>query len=146
VARFFLHLVLSEFAPLCAARGDHARAERYRSEGLPPGEHARADVDGDGTCAATTTMARRLGSAQNAECSIDSIAQSWAVLSAAVPTRFADRAMDAVRSHLVQRGSQTLLLLAPPFDQSFQDPGYIKGYPRACARTGGSTRTPPRGW
>ena len=45
-----------------------------------------------------------LGSAQNDECRIDSIAQSWAVLSGAVPVRFADRAMDAVRAHLVRRG------------------------------------------
>ena len=58
-----------------------------------------------------------LGSAQNDECSIDSIAQSWAVLSGAVPIRFAERAMDAVRTSLVARESQMLLLLNPPFDR-----------------------------
>src|SRR5439155_180796 len=78
-----------------------------------------------------------LGSAQNDECSIDSISQSWAVLSGAVPIRFAERAMDAVRTFLVARGSQTLLLLHPPFDRSAQDPGYIKGYPPGVRENGG---------
>src|SRR5204863_2980767 len=78
-----------------------------------------------------------LGSAQNDECKIDSIAQSWAVLSGAVPSRFAERAMDAVRTALVARGSQLLLLLDPPFDRSAQDPGYIKGYPPGIRENGG---------
>jgi cyclic beta-1,2-glucan synthetase len=78
-----------------------------------------------------------LGSAQNDECSIDSISQSWAVLSDAVPIRFAERAMDAVRTFLIARGSQTLLLLNPPFDRSAQDPGYIKGYPPGVRENGG---------
>lgn len=78
-----------------------------------------------------------LGSAQNDECAIDSIAQSWAVLSGAVSQRFAERAMDAVRTSLISRGSQVLLLLNPPFDQSTQEPGYIKGYPPGVRENGG---------
>ena len=78
-----------------------------------------------------------LGSAQNDECRIDSISQSWAVLSGAVPIRFAERAMDAVRTSLVARGSQMLLLLHPPFDRSAQEPGYIKGYPPGVRENGG---------
>jgi cyclic beta-1,2-glucan synthetase len=78
-----------------------------------------------------------LGSAQNDECSIDSISQSWAVLSGAVPIRFAERAMDAVRTSLIARGSQTVLLLNPPFDRSAQEPGYIKGYPPGVRENGG---------
>jgi cellobiose phosphorylase len=78
-----------------------------------------------------------LGSAQNEECRIDSIPQSWAVLSGAVPQRFADRAMDAVRSHLVRRGHRLVALLTPPFDRSPQEPGYIKGYPPGVRENGG---------
>src|SRR5207342_2769012 len=78
-----------------------------------------------------------LGSAQNDECTIDSISQSWAVLSGAVPLRFAERAMDAVRTSLGARLSQLLLLLTPPFDRSAQDPGYIKGYPPGVRENGG---------
>ena len=78
-----------------------------------------------------------LGSAQNDECRIDVIAQAWAVLSGAVSKQRAERAMDAVRSHLVLRGPQVLPLLAPPFDRSAQDPGYIKGYPPGVRENGG---------
>jgi cyclic beta-1,2-glucan synthetase len=59
------------------------------------------------------------------------------VLSGAVPIRFAERAMDAVRTFLVARASQTLLLLYPPFDRSAQEPGYIKGYPPGVRENGG---------
>ncbi len=78
-----------------------------------------------------------LGSAQNDECRIDSIAQSWAVISGAVPPRFAERAMDAVRANLIVRGSQIVLLFTPPFDHSAQEPGYIKGYPPGLRENGG---------
>ena len=78
-----------------------------------------------------------LGSAQNDECRIDGIAQSWAVLSGAVPQRFADRAIDAVRAHLVRRGPGLVALLTPPFDRSAQEPGYIKGYPPGVRENGG---------
>ena len=81
--------------------------------------------------------ARPLGSAQNDECQIDSISQSWAMLSGAVPRRFAERALDAVRASLVVRPSRILLLLTPPFDKSDQDPGYIKGYPPGIRENGG---------
>jgi cyclic beta-1,2-glucan synthetase len=67
----------------------------------------------------------------------ESIAQSWAVLSGTVPQRFAERAMDSVRSKLIARRSQLLLLLDPPFDCSLQDPGYIKGYPPGVRENGG---------
>ena len=82
-------------------------------------------------------MGRPLGSAQNDECVIDSISQSWSVLSGAVPKRFAERAMDAVRASLIARQSKVILLLTPPFDKSDQDPGYIKGYPPSIRENGG---------
>jgi cyclic beta-1,2-glucan synthetase len=78
-----------------------------------------------------------LGSAQNEEGRIDSVAQSWAVLSGAAPGKRAERAMDAVRAHLVRRGSRVVLLLTPPFDRTTQDPGYIKGYTPGVRENGG---------
>ncbi len=134
---FFLYTVLTDFGPFCQARPDLARAERYRGEARRlatslelawDGEWYRRGYYDDGTV---------LGSAQNDECRIDSISQSWAVLSGAVPQRFAERAMDAVRTWLVQRGPQVLLLLYPPFDHSAQEPGYIKGYPPGIRENGG---------
>jgi cyclic beta-1,2-glucan synthetase len=78
-----------------------------------------------------------LGSARNDECRIDSIAQSWAVLSGAAPLRLAERAMDSVRTYLMARGARTVLLLHPPFDTSLQEPGYIKAYPPGIRENGG---------
>jgi cyclic beta-1,2-glucan synthetase len=69
-----------------------------------------------------------LGSSASEECRIDSIAQSWSVISGAgLPERQA-RAMQSFGEHLVREDARLLLLLTPPFDHTRQDPGYIKGY------------------
>jgi cyclic beta-1,2-glucan synthetase len=78
-----------------------------------------------------------LGSASSSECRIDSIAQSWAVISGAAEPARAARAMAAVEEHLVRRGDGLVLLLTPPFDQAALDPGYIKGYPPGIRENGG---------
>jgi cyclic beta-1,2-glucan synthetase len=134
---FFLYAVLDGFAPLCAARGDAPRAERYRAEAARLAGALEAAWDGEWYRRAYDDAGVPLGSAQNAECKIDSIAQSWAVLSGAVPARFAERAMDGARAHLIRRGAQIAPLLEPPFDRSEQDPGYIKGYPPGIRENGG---------
>jgi cyclic beta-1,2-glucan synthetase len=134
---FFLHHVLSDFVPLCRARKDEVRADRYRSEARRLADRLEQSWDGEWYRRGYYDDGTPLGSAQNDECSIDSISQSWAVLSGAVPIRFAERAMDAVRTFLVARASQTLLLLHPPFDKSAQEPGYIKGYPPGVRENGG---------
>ncbi|MGE5126464.1 MAG: GH36-type glycosyl hydrolase domain-containing protein, partial [Betaproteobacteria bacterium] len=134
---FFLHAVLAEFAPLCDERGDSERAERYRREAARLSATLERTWDGDWYRRGYYDDGSPLGSAQNDECRIDSIAQSWAVLSSAVPQRFADRAMDAVRAHLVRRRHGLVALLTPPFDHSTQEPGYIKGYPPGVRENGG---------
>ena len=134
---FFLHGVLTDFAGLCVERKDSARAARYRTEARRLATQLERTWDGEWYRRGYYDDGTPLGSAENDECRIDSIAQSWAVLSGAVPQRFAERAMDAVRSALIARGSQLLLLLDPPFDHSAQDPGYIKGYPPGVRENGG---------
>ncbi len=134
---FFLHGVLDEFAPLCEGRGDGERAERYRREATRLSGVLERTWDGEWYRRGYYDDGSPLGSGQSDECQIDGIAQAWAVLSAAVPQRFADRAMDAVRALLVRRGHQLLALLTPPFDRSPQDPGYIKGYPPGVRENGG---------
>jgi cyclic beta-1,2-glucan glucanotransferase len=134
---FFLHVVLHHFHPLCDARGDALRAERYRNEMGRLSRLLEQTWDGEWYRRGYYDDGAPLGSAQNEECRIDSIAQSWAVLSGAVPVPFAERAMDAVRTHLIRRGPRVALLLAPPFDASRQDPGYIKGYPPGVRENGG---------
>jgi cyclic beta-1,2-glucan synthetase len=134
---FFLHAVLFDFAPICAARGDAARAARYRAEAVRLAAALGQSWDGEWYRRGTYDDGTPLGSAQNDECVIDSIAQSWAVLSGVAPPRLAERAMDSVRTHLVRRGARVVLLLTPPFDRSAQAPGYIKGYPPGVRENGG---------
>ncbi len=134
---FFLHAVLVDFAPLCSARGEGQRAGRYREEAARLSATLERTWDGEWYRRGYYDDGTPLGSAQSGECQIDSIAQSWAVLSGVAPARRADRAMDSVRTHLVRRGAQVVLLLTPPFDRSLQEPGYIKGYPPGVRENGG---------
>ncbi|MGD0906299.1 MAG: glucoamylase family protein [Candidatus Acidiferrales bacterium] len=135
---WFQHTILWEFAKVAAARGEHERAEVWRlqvsalkaaleKDGWDGGWYRRAYFD-DGT---------PLGSATNMECRIDSIAQSWGVLSGAAEPGRAARAMAAVDQQLVNASSGLILLLTPPFDRTPQDPGYIKGYVPGIRENGG---------
>lgn len=133
---WFLHTVLREFIPLCKQR-DPGRATRYAGEVSRLANMLEQSWDGEWYRRGYYDDGTPLGSAQNDECKIDSIAQSWAVLSGAAPRRRAEQAIDAVRTQLVRRGAQVVLVLAPPFDQSAQDPGYIKGYPPGVRENGG---------
>jgi cyclic beta-1,2-glucan synthetase len=133
---WFLHSVLQQFQPLCQAR-DPSLAARYGGERNRLGLMLGQAWDGNWYRRAYYDDGSPLGSAQNDECRVDSIAQSWAVLSGAGTTIRAEQAMDAVRSYLVQRGAGLVLVLTPPFDQSAQDPGYIKGYPPGMRENGG---------
>jgi cyclic beta-1,2-glucan synthetase len=78
-----------------------------------------------------------LGSAASSECRIDSIAQSWGVISGAADAQRARRAMAAMDQNLVRPDAGLVLLFTPPFDHSAADPGYIKGYPPGVRENGG---------
>jgi cyclic beta-1,2-glucan synthetase len=134
---WFLHMVLQEMAPLCEARGDEARAARYRAEAVRLVEKLELAWDGDWYLRGYFDDGAPLGSAQNEECKIDSIAQSFAVLSGGGLPMRAERAMDAVRTHLIRRDARIILLLTPPFDRSAHDPGYIKAYIPGIRENGG---------
>ncbi|HSW40919.1 MAG TPA: glucoamylase family protein [Patescibacteria group bacterium] len=135
---WFLHTVLAGFAPIAEARGERPRAERWRAH-MKALRRAleRHGWDGDWYRRAFFDDGTPLGSAVNAECRIDSIAQSWAVLSGAANPPHAERAMDAVEEYLVRRGDGLVLLFTPPFDHSDVDPGYVKGYLPGIRENGG---------
>jgi cellobiose phosphorylase len=78
-----------------------------------------------------------LGSASNPECRIDSLSQSWSVLSGAGNAERSRRAMESVDKHLVHREHGLIQLLDPPFDKSDLNPGYIKGYVPGVRENGG---------
>ena len=122
----------------CASARDRSDlAQRYRNEARWLTGMLELAWDGDWYRRAYFDDGTPLGSAQNEECRIDSLTQSWAVLSQAAEPRRAARAMEAVRAHLVRRDAQLVLLLTPPFDRMAHDPGYIKGYLPGVRENGG---------
>ncbi len=135
---WFLHTNLWEFARLARERGDVERADRWRAHVDALKMAVERDAwDGDWYRRAYFDDGTPLGSAQNAECRIDSIAQSWAVLSGAGDHERRRRAMAAVEEYLVRRGDGLVLLFTPPFDKTPLDPGYIKGYLPGVRENGG---------
>lgn len=135
---WFLHATLTRFAALCERRGEDDQATSYRRQAETLGlALERSGWDGGWYLRAFYDDGTPLGSAQNVECQIDSIAQSWAVLSGAGEAGRAAQAMDAVRRRLVRPEEGLLLLFTPPFDKTPRDPGYIKGYLPGIRENGG---------
>nr|MBP7687213.1 hypothetical protein [Thermoflexales bacterium] len=134
---WFLCATLTRFAELCAGRNDRAQAATYRQRAAELSLAIEASAwDGAWYRRAYYDDDTPLGSATNNDCQIDSIAQSWAVLSGAGDLDRATQAMSAVADRLVNPSDQLVLLLAPPFDQTARDPGYIKGYPPGIRENG----------
>jgi cyclic beta-1,2-glucan synthetase len=125
---WFLVVVLNQTADLCDLRSRHDVAQRYRSQARWLTGMVELAWDGSWYRRAYYDDGTPLGSVQSDECKLDSLTQSWAVISEAADPRRAARAMDAVRTHLVRREARLVLLLTPPFDRTPKDPGYIKGY------------------
>ena len=135
---FFLVAVLTRFAPLARERSDMAFAELCESESARLRQRIEASAwDGAWYRRAWFDDGTPLGSATNAECQIDSIAQSWSVLSGAASAEQARSAMEAVDRRLVHRDTRLIQLLDPPFDTSKPSPGYIQGYVPGVRENGG---------
>jgi len=135
---FFLYDVLSQFGALAERHGDPEFAEFCAAEAARLGESLeRHGWDGAWYRRAWFDDGGPLGSAENTECRIDSISQSWAVLSGAGDRERTRLAMQAVDEHLVRRDAGLVQLLDPPFDRSEMDPGYIKGYVPGVRENGG---------
>jgi cyclic beta-1,2-glucan synthetase len=135
---FFLYKVLVQFSDIATSHGDASfamecgnQAEQLRDNmeknGWDGAWYRRAYFD-DGT---------PLGSSVNAECQIDSIAQSWSVLSGAGDPQRSEQALMAADQRLVRRDVSLIQLLDPPFDKSNLNPGYIKGYVPGVRENGG---------
>ena len=135
---WFAHTVLVEFAGLCEKNGDPLQAEAFRAQAKTL-RQAIEDCgwDGDWYRRAYFDDGTALGSAARGECQIDSISQSWAVISGAADPARAQHAMDSLYRRLVRREDGIILLLTPPFNLTLRDPGYIKGYPPGIRENGG---------
>jgi cellobiose phosphorylase len=135
---FFLVRIIDDFLPLCERRGDADRIARYRAyrDKLVA---ALNDTgwDGEWYRRAYYDNGAVMGSRDSDECRIDALAQAWAVISGAAPEARAAQALDAMERHLVSDEERLVRLLAPPFQDTPQDPGYIKGYVAGVRENGG---------
>lgn len=135
---WFLAGTLRAFAPIARERGDATRARKWlahletlkaalESAGWDGAYYRRGYFD-DGS---------PLGAEGNGECRIDSIAQSWSVLSGEGDKERAWLAMDAVLAELTDEETGIIKLFTPPFEKGAHDPGYIKAYPPGVRENGG---------
>jgi cyclic beta-1,2-glucan synthetase len=134
----FLHAVLGSFLSLCAARGDEERVRRYGShrdalrtalnDGGWDGAWYRRGYYDDGS---------PLGSRESDEARIDALVQAWSILSGTAPPDRAEQALRSLEEHLLSEEEGILRLLAPPFDKTPRDPGYIRGYLPGVRENGG---------
>jgi cellobiose phosphorylase len=135
---FFLCYVLGEFAKVARLRNDPSFADRCETEAMQLRRRIEENAwDGEWYRRAYFDDGSPLGSMSNAECQIDSIAQSWAVLSGAGDAVRTRSAMNAVNARLVRREHSLIQLLDPPFDTSELEPGYIRGYVPGVRENGG---------
>lgn len=135
---FFLFDALQRFGEVARARGDEAFAQYCRTQAERLRENLEAHAwDGQWYRRAWFDDGTPLGSATSGECRIDSISQSWSVLSGAASPARARQAMDSLDRHLVRRDAGLVQLLDPPFDRIDQDPGYIRGYVPGVRENGG---------
>ncbi len=135
---WFLHDNLRLFGELAHSRGDDELERLCMGQAEELGDNIEAHAwDGGWYRRAYFDDGTPLGSATNAECRIDSISQSWAVLSGSAGPGRAREAMAAVDRLLVDREAGLIKLLDPPFDSSSLEPGYIKGYVPGVRENGG---------
>jgi cellobiose phosphorylase len=135
---WFLYTMLGDFIPLCYHEEDpvYAKELEQKREGLLKSieEHS---WDGEWYLRAFYDDGTKLGSSENDECRIDSISQSWSVISKGAEKERALKAMQSAWNHLVKKEEFISLLLSPPFDKTSKSPGYIKNYIPGIRENGG---------
>ncbi|MHA4806716.1 GH36-type glycosyl hydrolase domain-containing protein [Flavitalea flava] len=135
---FFLYSVLMRFSEIAHLRNDVAFEEECRKEAAQLSANIeKHGWDGHWYRRAYFDDGTPLGSSGNEECRIDSISQSWSVLSGAGTPEHSGMGMESADKYLVRRENSIIQLLDPPFDKSALDPGYIKGYVPGVRENGG---------
>jgi len=135
---FFLYDILLRFAKIARMHTDAEFADQCESQA----EQLKGNVDkhawdGEWYKRAWFDDGTPLGTSSGEDCKIDSISQSWSVLSGAGEASRSDRAMESAYKNLVQKDIGIIQLLDPPFDKSEVNPGYIKGYVPGVRENGG---------
>ena len=134
---WFLASLLPPFASIAEARGDVSRRRFIAHMAIAWPVRSKKPGTASGTAARTSTTGRRWDPGRRTECRIDSIAQSWSVISGLGDPERAAQAMQSVDRWLVDRERQLILLLTPPFDKAEPNPGYIRGYVPGVRENGG---------
>ena len=135
---FFLYYILDKFIPICEERQDLALAEKYKTVKQELKKSLNS-VGWDGRWFKRAFMddGNTLGSMQNDECRIDSIAQSWSIISNAGDNDKKFISMESLENHLINKEAGIIKLLDPPFDKGKLEPGYIKAYLPGIRENGG---------
>ena len=135
---WFTVSTLNDFASVCDRIQAADQASAYRARAIVLAEALETHGwDGSWYRRAYYDDGSPLGSAENTECQIDSISQSWSVISGAASAEYAGQAMQALYEQLVRPEDGLIALLSPPFDRTIHDPGYIRGYPPGIRENGG---------
>jgi cyclic beta-1,2-glucan synthetase len=135
---WFLLTILHKFANVCDSRADSKDALRFREQAEELRKNLEANAwDGEWYKRAYFDDGQPLGSVDNDECRIDSLPQTWAVISETGDPERARQAMQSVDRQLVRRDDKLALLFTPPFDRGSLQPGYIKGYVPGIRENGG---------
>jgi cyclic beta-1,2-glucan synthetase len=135
---FFLVQTLADFIPLCRERGDEIRAGRFEAYRTRLRTALNdAGWDGDWYRRGYYDDGMPLGSNASDECKIDAIAQAWAIISKVATPERATAALDSLEKHLISDDDRLIRLLTPPFENTSEDPGYIKGYVAGVRENGG---------
>ena len=142
---WFLCATMDRFADLEARQPGNVEATRWRARSAALREKIQEVAwDGAWYLRAFHDDGSLVGSAKSRECRIDSIAQSWAVLSSAATgskkATYGPRARAAVHAadaELVKEAERLVLLFWPPFDTTLHDPGYVRAYPPGVRENGG---------
>lgn len=135
---WFLYSVLNAFAPICRQKGQLEESQKYLEAAKSIAQAIELNAwDGNWYRRAYFDNGQPLGSISNSECKIDSISQSWAILSEGGDKDRAREAMNSLENYLIQRDEGLIKLLTPPFDESDLEPGYIKSYIPGVRENGG---------
>lgn len=135
---FFLYYILNKFIPICREKGEEELTQKY--EGIKMNLKRALNSNGwDGRWFRRAFMddGNVLGSMENDECRIDSIAQSWSIISGAGDNDKKYISMESLENHLVDRENGIIKLLDPPFEKGKLEPGYIRGYLPGVRENGG---------
>lgn len=135
---WFLYSILDNFKEICRVKGDEYRVQRYDEMKDFIQENLEKNAwDGNWYRRAYFDDGSPLGSIENDECQIDSLSQSWAIISKAGDKNRIKEAMNALEKYLIKEDIGMVFLLTPPFENGREEPGYIKGYVPGVRENGG---------